>query len=54
MTLAPERAGALDRTARLAAAGVTVSLGHTDATYAEAIAGIEAGARLATHLFSAM
>ena len=54
VTLAPERPGALDRIARLAAAGVTVSLGHTDATYAEAVAGIEAGARLATHLFSAM
>jgi N-acetylglucosamine-6-phosphate deacetylase len=54
VTLAPERPGALARIARLTAAGVTVSLGHTDATFAETVAGIEAGARLATHLYSAM
>jgi N-acetylglucosamine-6-phosphate deacetylase len=54
MTVAPERPGALDRIARLWAAGVTVSLGHTDATFAEIAAGIHAGARLGTHLYSAM
>jgi len=54
MTMAPERPGALDRIARLTAAGVTVSLGHTDGTFAEIGAGIQAGARLATHLYSAM
>ncbi|MFL5306783.1 MAG: N-acetylglucosamine-6-phosphate deacetylase [Polyangia bacterium] len=54
MTLAPERPGALDRIARLCAAGVAVSLGHTDGSFAEITAGIQAGARLATHLYSAM
>jgi N-acetylglucosamine-6-phosphate deacetylase len=54
MTLAPERPGALDAIARLRAAGVTVSLGHTDATFAEAVAGADAGATLGTHLYSAM
>jgi N-acetylglucosamine-6-phosphate deacetylase len=54
VTLAPERPGALDRIARLAGAGVAVSLGHTDATFVEAVAGIDAGATLVTHLFSAM
>jgi N-acetylglucosamine-6-phosphate deacetylase len=39
---------------RLAAAGVIVSLGHSEATFAEAQAAIAAGARSATHLFNAM
>jgi len=34
--------------------GVVVSEGHSMASYAEAKAGIEAGARYATHLFNAM
>ncbi|HXJ23520.1 MAG TPA: N-acetylglucosamine-6-phosphate deacetylase [Polyangia bacterium] len=54
VTLAPERLGALDAIARLRAAGVAVSLGHTDATFAQAVAGVEAGASLGTHLYSAM
>jgi len=54
VTLAPERPGALERVARLRAAGVTVSLGHTDASFDQAVAGLEAGATLATHLYSAM
>jgi N-acetylglucosamine-6-phosphate deacetylase len=54
VTLAPERPGALDRIRRLVDCGVTVALGHTDATFAEAIAGIDAGATLVTHLFNAM
>ncbi len=40
--------------AALAAAGVMVSLGHTDATHAQALAAFDAGARAATHLFNAM
>lgn len=54
ITLAPERPGALALIARLAARGVTVALGHTDATFAEFKAGVDAGARMATHLFNAM
>jgi N-acetylglucosamine-6-phosphate deacetylase len=54
MTLAPERAGGLTRIARLRERGVLVSLGHTDATCDEFTAGIDAGARMATHLYNAM
>jgi N-acetylglucosamine-6-phosphate deacetylase len=54
MTLAPERPGALARLRSLVEAGVVVSLGHTDATYDEMLDGTDAGATLATHLFSAM
>lgn len=54
VTLAPERPGALARIRRLVAAGVAVSLGHTDATFDQMIAGIDAGATLVTHLFNAM
>ena len=54
MTLAPELPGALDLVAKLSADGVLVSLGHSDATAAEAHAGFDAGARTCTHLFNAM
>ncbi|HEX3902777.1 MAG TPA: N-acetylglucosamine-6-phosphate deacetylase [Polyangia bacterium] len=54
MTLAPERPGALALSRRLLEADVVVSLGHTDATYDEMLDGSDAGATLATHLFSAM
>ena len=54
VTLAPERRGALIWIKRLVEAGVVVSLGHTDATFDQMIAGAEAGATLVTHLFSAM
>lgn len=53
VTVAP--AGATPRqVAALAAAGVVVSLGHSDATYAEAQEMLAAGARCVTHLFNAM
>lgn len=53
VTLAPERGGALDAVRRLTAAGVVVSMGHSDATADEAAAGADAGARSVTHLFNA-
>lgn len=54
MTVAPElaKAGYLIREATNR--GVTVSIGHSDANTEEARAGIEAGARHATHTFNAM
>ena len=54
IVIAPELPGALDLIATAAAEGVVVSIGHTDATYDEATAGIDRGARAATHLFNGM
>ncbi len=53
-TMAPELPGALDVIAALSSRGVLVSTGHSNATYAEAVAGFDAGARYGTHLFNAM
>jgi N-acetylglucosamine-6-phosphate deacetylase len=54
ITLAPELDGALDAIPRFVARGVTVSIGHTDADYESAVAGLKAGATMFTHLFNAM
>jgi N-acetylglucosamine-6-phosphate deacetylase len=54
VTLAPELPGGLDLVRNLVNAGHRVSMGHTGATYEEARAAIEAGARHATHLFNRM
>lgn len=54
ITLAPENHGALPWVERLARTGVIVSMGHTNATYSEASAAVDAGARHATHTFNAM
>ena len=54
ITLAPELDGALNLIRDLVAHGHHVSLGHSGATYDQAMAGIRAGARQATHLFNRM
>lgn len=54
ITLAPENPGALNLIDRLTSRGVLVSLGHTNATYAQALAAVEAGAAHTTHTFNAM
>jgi N-acetylglucosamine-6-phosphate deacetylase len=54
MTLAPELPGADALIDRLLERGVTVSLGHTDATAPQANAAFDRGARSVTHLFNAM
>jgi N-acetylglucosamine-6-phosphate deacetylase len=54
LTLAPELPGALDAIGRMTARGVAVSMGHSDATLEQARAGIDAGARMFTHLYNAM
>ena len=53
LTLAPNRVRA-ESIRALAARGVLVSLGHSEAAYEEARAGLAAGARAFTHLFNAM
>ncbi len=54
LTLAPELPGASELIGEARRAGVVVSLGHTDASYAEAMAAIAGGARHAAHVFNAM
>ena len=53
VTLAPESASP-EQIGHLAAAGVIVSLGHSDCGYSEAVQAIAAGAVCVTHLFNAM
>ena len=53
ITLAPERV-APEVIAKLTAAGIVVSAGHSNATLKEAKKGFRAGIRFATHLFNAM
>src|SRR5207253_2792921 len=54
VTLAPERDGALELIATLRAREIAVSLGHTEATFEAFTAAVDAGARLATHVWNAM
>ena len=53
ITVAPESVSNA-QIERLTASGVLVSLGHSNASYAEAIQAMESGARCVTHLFNAM
>lgn len=54
VTIAPEMPNAIDMIRTLTAAGIRPSLGHSGATYEQALAGIDAGACHATHLFNRM
>ena len=54
MTIAPELPGALETIRHAAALGIRSSMGHSMATQAEAIAGIQNGAVSVTHTFNAM
>ncbi len=54
LTIAPEIDGALDLIRMLTSHGHRVSLGHSGASYEQALDGIAAGARHATHLFNRM
>ncbi|MEI2692256.1 MAG: N-acetylglucosamine-6-phosphate deacetylase [Anaerolineae bacterium] len=54
VTLAPELPGALEVIEALSSRGILVSTGHSMATYDQAVAGFDAGARYGTHLFNAM
>jgi N-acetylglucosamine-6-phosphate deacetylase len=54
IVIAPELPGALELVAAAAAEGVIAAVGHTDATYDQAQAAFDHGARAATHLFNAM
>ena len=54
MTIAPERENALEVIKKGAELGVRMSIGHSMATFSEAVSAIDAGAVGATHTFNAM
>ncbi len=54
VTIAPERDGALAAIGQIVDAGVVAAVGHTEATYEQTRAAIDAGATVGTHLFNAM
>jgi hypothetical protein len=54
MTIAPELPEASETIARATELGIRASIGHSNATKAEAWAGLDAGAITATHTFNAM
>jgi len=54
ITIAPELKGAPQLIKKMADRGIIVSMGHSNATYAEAEAGYNAGAKGITHIFNAM
>lgn len=53
LTLAPEVCDS-NTIKKLVSAGITVSMGHTNASYTEALSGVESGITMATHLYNAM
>ncbi len=54
VNVAPELPGALEFIRHCVAGGIAVSLGHSDATYEQALAGVAAGATITNHTFNAM
>lgn len=51
ITLAPDVEGVMDCVENLSQRGVTVSIGHSDASLEVAVQAVEKGARMITHLF---
>jgi N-acetylglucosamine-6-phosphate deacetylase len=54
VTIAPELPGGLDAIRQVVDAGKVAAVGHTDASYQQMVAGADAGATVATHLFNGM
>ncbi len=54
VTIAPELPGAIEAITLLRGRGVVAAIGHTDATYAQTLAGIAAGATVGTHVCNGM
>jgi N-acetylglucosamine-6-phosphate deacetylase len=54
MTIAPELVGGDDLVRAVVASGATAAIGHTDATYEQAMRAIDLGATHVTHCFNAM
>jgi N-acetylglucosamine-6-phosphate deacetylase len=54
VNVAPELPGALDFIRAALELGIAVSIGHSDATYDQALAGVQAGATITNHTYNAM
>jgi N-acetylglucosamine-6-phosphate deacetylase len=54
VTLAPELEGGHDMVRHLRRRGIVASIGHSDATYEQALAALDAGVTHVTHVFNAM
>lgn len=54
LTAAPERGSMMSLIPEICGRGIIYSVGHSEATYEEASAAVEAGATMITHLFNAM
>ncbi len=54
ITIAPELAGALKVIEKCASLGIKVNMGHSNATYMQALEGKKAGATGISHIFNAM
>ncbi|KAI9371936.1 hypothetical protein BJX61DRAFT_543205 [Aspergillus egyptiacus] len=54
ITAAPEVGNMLDNIPRVVSQNIIYSIGHSDATYEQALAATEKGATMITHLFNAM
>jgi len=54
LTIAAELPNALDVIHAAAAEGVIAAIGHSDATFEQTLAAVDAGATVATHLYNAM
>ncbi len=54
ISIAPEKEGAIELISYLKNNNITVSMAHSNATYDEAIKGINSGATIATHLYNGM
>jgi len=54
ITISPELQGACELIRKIADKGILVSMGHSNATFTEAEAGFNAGAKGITHIFNAM
>lgn len=54
ITAAPEVGAMMSNIRELVSRGIIYSIGHSDATYEQALAALDAGATMITHLFNAM
>ena len=54
LALAPEREGVVEFIKEATGQGVTIALGHSNATYEEAVAAVEAGASVWVHVYNGM